>query len=184
MSIVTKTGDKGTTGLMYGHRVMKCDPRVEACGAVDELNSALGIVRAAGNPGVNDRLLPIQKELVTVMGEIGVLPQDLDRYAKDGYPLVTSGMTSGLEKSIRELEAVVVFPKDWATPGSNPAAAALDLARAICRRAERRICMLQSEGQLQNGEIIVYLNRLADLLWLMARDAESGRSAPVSGAAR
>ena len=174
MSIVTKTGDKGTTALMYGRRVSKCHPRVEAYGCVDELNSALGLARAtAEHDFVRDNLLPIQKDLVTLMGELATAVEDLPRYVKDGYSLVTSHMTVKLDKLIREIEAQNVSFKGWATPGANPSSATLDVARTACRRAERRVCSLQETDQLQNGEIIIYLNRLADLLWLFARWVET-----------
>jgi len=170
MSIVTKTGDTGTTGLMYNRRVAKSHPRIEACGAVDELNAALGLARAtAQNQLVRDNLLRIQKELVNLMGELGTLLEDLPRYASDGYSLLTSQMTAALEKTIYDLEAQKISFKGWATPGANIGSAALDVARTICRRAERRVCVLQASDQLKNPEIIVYLNRLSDLLWLFAR---------------
>src|SRR5215468_1130974 len=87
VSITTKTGDKGTTALMYGRRVMKCHPRVEAYGAVDELSSALGLARAAAlDESMRESLLSIQKDLVVVMGELAVAAEDLERYARDRYP--------------------------------------------------------------------------------------------------
>ncbi|MEK7707190.1 MAG: cob(I)yrinic acid a,c-diamide adenosyltransferase [Verrucomicrobiota bacterium] len=174
MSIVTKTGDKGTTALMYGRRVSKCHPRVEAYGCVDELNAALGLARAtAEHDFARDNLLLIQKDLVSLMGELATAVEDLPRYVKDGYTLVTSQMTVKLDKLIRELEAQNVLFKGWATPGANPSSAALDVARTVCRRAERRVCALQEADQLHNAEIIIYLNRLADLLWLFARWVET-----------
>jgi cob(I)alamin adenosyltransferase len=174
VSIVTKTGDKGTTALMYGRRVMKYHPRVEACGAVDELNSALGLARAAaGHDSLRDPLLFIQKDLVILMGELAVAAEDLQRYARDGHSLVAPEMTVKLEKLIYEIEAGTVSFKGWATPGANRDSAALDLARTVCRRAERCVCRLQETGELQNTEIIIYLNRLSDLLWLLARRAEA-----------
>jgi cob(I)alamin adenosyltransferase len=173
MSIATRTGDDGTTALMYGRRVPKTHPRVEAFGAVDELNAALGMARAAATEGsVGDKLLAIQKDLVVLMGETGVATEDLPRYLKDGYPVVKPAMTAKLDALIIEIEANNAGFKDWATPGTTPLAAALDLARTVCRRAERRICALKEAGGLKNAEIIVYLNRLGDLLWLFARDAE------------
>jgi cob(I)alamin adenosyltransferase len=130
MSIATKTGDNGTTGLMYGHRVPKTHPRVEACGTVDELNAALGLARAtATETFVRDNLFWIQKSLVDVMGEIGVLPEDLPRYAKAGYLLVTPEMTAKLDALVKEIEAQNVSFKDWATPGGSVNSAALDVAR-------------------------------------------------------
>jgi cob(I)alamin adenosyltransferase len=174
MSIVTKTGDKGTTALMYGRRVSKCHPRVEAYGSVDELNAALGLARAsAGHDFVRENLLLIQKDLVILMGELATAVEDLPRYVKDGYSLVTSQMTHKLDALVKEIEAQKVSFKGWATPGATPHAAALDFARTVCRRAERRVCALQEVDQLHNAEIIIYLNRLADLLWLFARWVES-----------
>ncbi|HEY5298308.1 MAG TPA: cob(I)yrinic acid a,c-diamide adenosyltransferase [Verrucomicrobiae bacterium] len=174
MSIATKTGDSGTTGLMYGRRVSKTDARVEACGALDELNAALGLARAnAMEIFVRDNLFWIQKNLVEVMGEVGVAPADLPRYAQDGYSLVTPEMTAKLDALVKEIESQNVSFKGWATPGATPAAAALDVARTVCRRAERRVCGLKEAGELKNGEIIIFLNRLSDLLWLFARWVES-----------
>ena len=106
MSIVTKTGDAGTTGLMYGRRVPKNHPRVEACGTLDELNSALGLARAtATEKFVGENLFWIQKSLVDVMGEVGVMTEDLPRYVKDGYATVTPALTAKLEALVNEIEA-------------------------------------------------------------------------------
>ena len=174
MSIATKTGDKGTTGLMYGRRVPKNHPRVEAYGCVDELNATLGTARATASADfVRDNLLMIQKDLVILMGELATAVEDLPRYVKDGYSLVTPEMTAKLDKLVTEIEAQKVSYKGWATPGASVHSAALDVARTVCRRAERRVCALQEAGQLQNAEIIIYLNRLADLLWLFARWTET-----------
>ena len=174
MSIVTKTGDRGNTALMYGRRVSKCHPRVEAYGCVDELNTALGLARAtAEHDFVRDNLLWIQKDLVNLMGELATAVEDLPRFVKDGYTLVTSQMTHKLDALIREIEAQSISFKGWVSPGANVNSAALDVARTVCRRAERRVCALQEADQLQNSEIISYLNRLADLLWLCARWVET-----------
>jgi cob(I)alamin adenosyltransferase len=176
MSIVTKTGDSGTTGLMYGRRVPKNHTRVEACGTLDELNAAIGLARAtATETFVRDNLFWIQKSLVDVMGEVGVLAEDLPRYAKDGFTIITPELTAKLEKLVKEIEAQNVSFKGWATPGANVNSATLDVARTICRRAERRVYDLQSAGELKNEEILIFLNRLSDLLWLFARWAETGK---------
>jgi cob(I)alamin adenosyltransferase len=181
MSIVTKTGDGGTTALMYGRRVPKSHPRVEAYGTVDELNSALGLARAtAGEGSIREDLLLIQKDLVSLMGELSVSPEDLGRYAKDGYPVVTPQMTAKLDALVGDIESRNVSFKDWATPGATLNAAALDVARTVCRRAERRVCALLETGGFKNPEIPTYLNRLSDLLWLMARQAETGQYRPQS----
>ncbi|HWX20014.1 MAG TPA: cob(I)yrinic acid a,c-diamide adenosyltransferase [Candidatus Binatia bacterium] len=174
MSIVTKTGDTGTTGLMYNRRVSKTDPRLEAFGRIDELNAALGLARAtAAQDRVRDHLFRIQKDLVTLMGELATAVEDLPRYVKEGFILVSSAMTTKLEELIKEIEAQNLTVHDWVMPGASLHSAALDLARTVCRRAERQVCFLQESGQLQNPEIIVYLNRLSDLLWLIARWVET-----------
>jgi len=184
MSIVTKTGDAGTTGLMYNRRVSKCHPRVEAYGSVDELNAAIGVARACSSQErIQKRLLAVQKDLVTLMGELATDAMDLSRYLKDGFTLISGEHALGLELVIREIESRKMTFEGWAIPGATVDSAALDVARTTCRRAERRVCALHEAGQLQNPEIIVYLNRLSDLLWLLARWTEINdpkESEPVS----
>jgi len=149
MSIVTKTGDGGTTALMYNRRVPKSHPRVEAYGTVDKLNAALGMARATTQEGfIRENLLLIQKDLIGLMGELSVLPEDLGRYVKDGYAVVTPPMTAKLDALVGDIEARNVSFKDWATPGATLNAAALDMARTVCRRAERRVCALLEAGGL------------------------------------
>jgi cob(I)alamin adenosyltransferase len=174
MSIVTKHGDQGETALMYNRRVSKCHPRVEAYGAVDELNAALGLARAtAADESLAGSLLAVQKQLVVLMGELATAVEDLPRYLEDGFALVAPAMTAELDRLVKVAEARAPHPHGWATPGAGLPAAALDLARTVCRRAERRACALQEIGQLHNAEIIIYLNRLSDLLWLFARASET-----------
>jgi cob(I)alamin adenosyltransferase len=173
MSIVTKTGDAGTTGLMYGRRVPKNHPRVEACGALDELNAALGLARASATEEfLREQLLWIQKRLVDVMGEVGVLVDDLPRYTGQGYPLIKPDSTARMDALVRDLESQKISFQGWATPGANLSSAGLDVARTVCRRAERRVVDLQLAGDLKNPEVLIFLNRLADALWLLARWAE------------
>lgn len=173
MSIITKTGDDGMTGLMYGRRVPKNHPRIEACGSVDELTSTLGVARAAAaGDFLSQRLLEIQKDLVTVMGELGTAPEDWPRYQQDGFPVVTAAMTAKLEQMAATMEAELGPFKDWVIPGANGSAALLDLARAICRRAERQVFGLHQVQPLANQEMLVYFNRLSDVLWLLARWSE------------
>ena len=174
MSIATRTGDNGTTALMYGRRVPKNHIRVEAYGSVDELNAALGLARAtAGHEFVSGNLLAIQKDLVILMGELAVAREDLERYVKGGFSLVTPELTAKLDVLVKEIEAQKVSFKGWATPGATTHSAALDVARTTCRRAERRVCDLADSGEMQNAEIIIFLNRLSDLLWLLARWVET-----------
>jgi cob(I)alamin adenosyltransferase len=174
MSIATRTGDNGTTGLMYNRRVSKSHPRVEAYGTVDELNAAMGLARAsASHSFVADSLLAIQKELVVLMGELATAPEDLERYAKDGFHVVAPAMTAKLDELVREIESQSITYRGWATPGMTTHSAALDVARTTCRRAERRVHILREAGELGNAEIGIYLNRLSDLLWLFARWVET-----------
>jgi len=175
MSIATKTGDDGTTALMFGKRVPKTDPRVEAYGTVDELNAALGMVRATvKEPFITEPVFSIQKELVTLMGELAVADEDRVRYAKGGYGVVTPAMVDRVTALIDDLEKnhKVDF-KHWATPGATPGSAALDVARTTCRRAERNVAALLEKNIPVNPEIIRYLNRLSDLCWLYARWIET-----------
>ncbi|NJK91401.1 MAG: cob(I)yrinic acid a,c-diamide adenosyltransferase [Blastochloris sp.] len=174
MSIATRTGDEGQTSLMYGKRVAKDDPRVEAYGTVDELNAALGLARStARDPWVREQLLATQKDLVALMGELAVADEDQARYQASTYPKINPEMLARLDAGVLRIEAQKVRFEGWATPGATLHASALDLARTVCRRSERRVYSLQ---QLSSGVpplAIQYLNRLSDLLWLIARLEET-----------
>ena len=170
MKIYTKTGDAGMTGLFGGGRVAKDHPRVEAYGDVDELNAALGLARAIeAMPRVDDVLVPIQRDLFA----IGALLATPDR-AKMRQHLekanVDDERVAQLERAIddadRELEPLRAF----IVPGGTPKAAALHVARTVCRRAERRVVRLQADEGLPHV-VVVYLNRLSDLLFTLARVA-------------
>lgn len=171
MSIVTKTGDEGETSLMYGRRLPKDNPRSGAYGAVDEMSAALGLARAnSTDKFVTEQIFAIQKELINVMGELSTMPEDRERYAKDGFQIVDAKMVDRVGSVIIDLEKdKSLYPKDWVIPGGNPVSAALDLARTICRRAERHVTSLKDP----NGEILRYLNRLSDFCWILARFAEA-----------
>ena len=173
MSIATKTGDEGETSLMYGRRVPKTDSRVDAYGCIDELNSALGLARAsAGDSFLAERILAIQKELVVVMGELATAGEDMDRYRKDGFQQTDTAMTDRLTGVVDDLENRLGKFKHWSVPGATVGSAALEFARTVCRRAERRVALLMAEDSNFNREILRYLNRLSDVCWLMARYAE------------
>jgi cob(I)alamin adenosyltransferase len=180
MSIVTKTGDTGETSLMYGRRVAKTDPRVDAYGCVDELSAALGLARALSeNSFVSDQILAAQKDLIAVMGELATAHEDIERYIKDGFHVTTAAMVDRLTSAIVDLEKdKSLYPKDWVIPGKNAASAALDVARTTCRRAERRVAASKDV----NPEILRYLNRLSDLCWVLARSLEK-ISSKMEGAA-
>ena len=174
MSIVTKTGDSGETSLMYGRRVAKTDARVEAYGCVDELTAALGLARALSSaPGLAEQILGVQRELITVMGELATAGQDMERYLKDGFSRTTPAMVDRVGGAITDMEKdQSLYPKDWVIPGATAASAALDLARTTCRRAERKAVALGQTEAGFNAEIVRYLNRLSDFCWLLARYAE------------
>ena len=155
---------------MYGRRLSKADPRVDAYGCVDELNAALGLARALSQHAfVSDQILAAQKDLIVVMGELATACEDVDRYLKDGFRLTTAAMVDCLSAVIVDIEKdKSLYPKDWVIPGKNPPSAALDLARTTCRRAERRVAAATDT----NPEILRYLNRLSDFCWILARYAE------------
>jgi cob(I)alamin adenosyltransferase len=180
MSIVTKTGDKGETSLMYGRRVSKADPRVEAYGCVDELNAALGLVRSiCGDKFVSGQILAAQKDLILVMGELATAPGDLDRYVKNGFHRTSASMVDRLTEVIVDLEKdKSLYSQDWAIPGRTPVSAALDFARTTCRRAERRVTKLTVDEKDFNPDILRYLNRLSDFCWLLARSIDKREEAP------
>ncbi len=159
---------------MYGRRVSKTDARVDAYGCVDELNASLGLARATATDSfLGEQIQAVQKELVVVMGELATAPEDLDRYAKDGFQLTSSAMVDRLTAVVDDLEKNKLGPfKGWSFPGKTLDSAALDLARTTCRRAERRVAAVMMETKNSNAEIVRYLNRLSDLCWLLARYAE------------
>ena len=177
MSIATRTGDGGSTGLMYGRRVGKDSPRVEAYGEVDELSAALGLARSWAAKKEKGLLESLQKALVGLMGELAVAPEDWRRYEADGYAHLQKSDLDCLDREIEKLESQAPKAKGWSTPGGTSQGAALNLARTVCRRAERAVWRLgEKEGKVRNL-IPQYLNRLSDLLWLLEQSVEvAGRS--------
>jgi cob(I)alamin adenosyltransferase len=174
MSIVTKTGDKGETSLMYGRRLPKADPRVDAYGRIDELNAALGLARSVSTDKfLSDEIFAAQKDLIVVMGELATAPSDRERYLTDGFHLTKVEMVDRITAVIFDLEKdKSLYPKDWVIPGGTAVSAALDFARATCRRAERHIAGFSASEKNLNPQILPYLNRLSDLCWILARYAE------------
>lgn len=158
---------------MFNRRVSKCHPRIEACGAVDELNSVIGMARASVQDDfVKKTLFAVQKDLFALMGELATDIEDSERYVKSGYPRIEAAQVQRLDKLVEDLEARQGTFSGWAVPGESIPAAALDMARTVCRRCERCACALMEAGELPNREIIVFLNRLSDSLWLLARRVE------------
>jgi cob(I)alamin adenosyltransferase len=165
---------------MYGRRVSKDSPRVEAYGEVDELNACLGVARAQIQISGKSLLEKIQKALVGLMGELAVATEDLPRYEADGYARIKDEDLALLDKEIERLEKDAPPAKGWSTPGGNSAGAVLDLARAVCRRAERGVWRLEKKEGNVRTIIPRYLNRLSDLLWLLERDLESAENSKSS----
>jgi cob(I)alamin adenosyltransferase len=176
-SIATRTGDDGTTSLLYGQRVPKDHPQIEAVGALDELNVAIGVVKPlldadARGAAVSTLLTTIQKNLVALMGEIACAEADVARHAASKFERISSEDVRRIDVELAALEARGLKFDGWATPGANARAAAFDLARTAARRAERRMIALPAQGRSLRPELKHFINRLSDLLWLLAREAE------------
>ena len=168
MSISTKTGDGGQTSLPGGSRVSKADPRVETYGTIDELISSLGLARAlCTDPTLGDLTKSIQRELFRVSSAVAA-PPDARKPAAE----VTPEMIQRLTDEIDRLEATENILADWVLPGGDVASAAFDVARTVCRRAERQsVRLIEMDSSIESG-VVVYLNRLSDLLWLCGRRIE------------
>ncbi len=174
MSICTKRGDEGITDLMFGRRLAKTDSRVEACGAVDELNAVLGIVRNAEVSDAMEQWVDdVQKRLVGLMGVIATHEGDHTKYREKGYTGIEASDVEWLEAMISEAESEKgISFRGWARPGKDGqlASAYLDLARTVCRRSER-CCWAVEDDALMTARL--FLNRLSDSLWLVAREASA-----------
>jgi cob(I)alamin adenosyltransferase len=187
-AVATGRGDDGTTGLLFGgERISKDDPRTEAFGTIDEAIAALGLARAelavkaehgtlprviAGLPEV---LLRVQRELFVAGAELATAPGAADRQ-RPGETRVTAQMVSGLDALLDDTEEHVTLPREFVVPGETRLSASLELARTIVRRAERRAVAVRKAEPLPDDQLVPYLNRLADLLWILARAAEQGES--------
>ena len=167
--VYTKFGDQGETSLLYGGRVSKNNLHTEAYGITDEAVSAMGLARAmTSDPRVKDVLRDLQRELFTIAAELATDPDKYDLFHQHFQP-VTEEMVQNLESTIDSLEEGVEMPKVFILPGGSPTSAAIDLARCIIRTSERRVVALHEAGRLTNQLIIAYLNRLGDLLFVLAR---------------
>jgi len=203
-AVATGKGDDGTTGLLYGGpRIAKDDPRTEAYGTIDEAVAALGVARAAlvsASAGMESRastddaeaaetetlgttelaalILRLQRQLFVVGAELATTPDAWPRL-EDGRTRVSETMLDGLESVLADLEGRIAMPTEFVVPGETPASAALELARTILRRAERRATTLEHDHLVPGPWLLPYLNRLADLVWVMARVAEAAEAAPA-----
>jgi cob(I)alamin adenosyltransferase len=187
-AVATRKGDDGTTGLLYGgQRIAKDDLRTEAYGTIDEAVAALGLARA--QLGLKDRLgvlsvgfgelpeliLRVQRELFVAAAELATNPDAWDRLV-DGRTRVSAEMVDGIEALLKDLEAHIEMPKEFVVPGETPTSAALEVARTVLRRAERRAVTLGREGLIPGPHLLPDLNRTADLLWVLARAAEQAEA--------
>ena len=179
MKIYTKKGDAGTTGLFYGGRVPKDDPAPEAYGAVDEAVAALGVARTHAEGAVAERILAVQRDLFVVAAELATAPENRDKL-EPGVSATTPEMTERLETWIDELVETSGLPSGFVVPGQAALPASLDVARTVVRRAERRCVTYSRKGGLT--EVLRYLNRLADFLYVLARATESGWESSKQGA--
>jgi len=177
--IYTKTGDDGTTGLLYGGRISKADPATEAYGAVDEAVAAIGVARSlTDNVAFAAELLHVQRELFVVGADLATNPSERDRLVP-GVSLVTRDMVDRLESLIDETVAEHPLPNEFVVPGATPTSAALDVARAVVRRAERRTVAFRDAGGAVSEQVLHYINRLSDLLFCLAR-WQAGEIEPTS----
>jgi cob(I)alamin adenosyltransferase len=188
-AVATGRGDDGTTGLLYGgDRIAKDDPRTEAYGTVDEAVAALGLARAelgmkerygARSPSfgsLDETILRLQRELFVVGAELATNPRATERL-EAGRTCVSGQMVEGLDQLLVDLEAHVTMPREFVVPGETRVSASLEIARTVIRRAERRAVTLRRTGALADDSLVIpYLNRLADLVWILARAAEQAES--------
>lgn len=167
-SISTKTGDDGKTALIGGERVSKASMRVEAYGTIDELGACLGFARSiCSDAEINELIKSIQRELFRVAGSVAN-----PDYDKAPSPYVTAEMIDKLTAEVHRIEQIEGILSDWSLSGEYPPSAAFDIARTVCRRAERCVVRLSESGEKVDPQVIVYLNRLSDLIWLVGRYLE------------
>jgi cob(I)alamin adenosyltransferase len=170
MSIATRGGDDGTTGLAFNRRVSKNHPRVRAYGAIDEFSAAIGLARASDpNPKHKEIILGVQKDLLRIMAVLAVGNEDREKMGARYHPIGAADVER-LDALVKELEARTPPFKDWVLPGDDLWSAHLHHARAVCRRAEREIIAARDAGNVVDADLVHYINRLSDICWLLARD--------------
>lgn len=179
MSIATKLGDSGQTGLIGGSRVSKADTRVEAYGTVDELNATLGFARSiCPDAAIREATERIQRKLFNVGSSLGTPPE-----SRKGIGPLSMADVDDLTGQIEEIESRDGILADWSLPGAHTPSAAYEIARTVCRRAERCAVRLGENGEDVQPEALAYLNRLSDLIWLFGRvlDQQAGVDARLRG---
>ena len=178
MPLYTRTGDDGTTGLLGEDRVSKDHPRIEALGALDEASAALGLARASCHaPQTPPILREVQRDLYKVMAEVATTPENADKFKG-----IDAARITWIEEQADELQSIVSMPKEFILPGDTPSGAALSLARAVVRRAERRVTELFTLEELTNPELLRYLNRLSSLCFVLelVENQIAGRSTSLA----
>jgi cob(I)alamin adenosyltransferase len=179
--IYTKAGDDGTTGLLYGGRISKSDLAAEAYGSVDEAVAALGMARAlVRDPEVAATILKLQRDLFVVGADLATNPKERAKL-KPGISRATAEMAEALEKLIDSLVQAHPLEPEFIVPGATPESAALDIARTAVRRAERRAVEMHEAGRQVTPDLLRYLNRLSDLLFVMARASAEEPEEPSRG---
>jgi cob(I)alamin adenosyltransferase len=170
--IYTRGGDDGTTGLLYGGRVDKSDPRTEAYGTTDEAVAALGMARVfIADSLLADLVLRLQRELFVVGAELATATQNSHKL-RPGVTKVTAEMVEALEETIDDYVGRIRMPEEFIVPGESRGSSFLDFARTVIRRAERQTVAMDRAGMLGDREAVRYLNRLADLVFVLARYEE------------
>jgi cob(I)alamin adenosyltransferase len=165
----SKKGDSGETSLLGGQRVPKHDPRPETYGVLDEASSTLGVARAStNNPRIKGIILNVQKDLLVLGAELSTLPEDLSKLSRR----INEADAKRIEEIIDDLQHHVQLKNEFIYPGETVVSAYIDVARTVIRRAERKTAKLKSEGLVDNPHIHQYLNRLADMLFTLARYEE------------
>jgi len=181
VSISTKRGDDGTTGLFYGGRAKKSSLRIDTIGAIDEAQASIGVARAeVRGSELDDELANLERGLWVLMGEVATAPRNRPKLVA-GATLVTGEMVDSLERRVHELEATGVTPSEFVVPGQSRTSALLDVARTVVRRAERNAVAL---GLEEGSHVVPYLNRLSDLCWLLARSCEREHMTSRTGSVR
>ncbi len=190
-AVATRRGDDGTTGLLFGgERVWKDDARTEAYGDVDEAVAALGVARAElqlkaqygslprNLAELGELILRFQRELFVVGADLATAPGSRDRQ-KPGETRVSAEMVAGLDSVLSSMEAMVALPREFVVPGESRLSAALEVSRTVVRRAERRAVAFRRSEPVDDDHVVAYLNRLADLVWVLARAAEQAEARPT-----
>jgi cob(I)alamin adenosyltransferase len=178
MTFYTRTGDDGTTGLLGEGRVRKTHPRIEALGALDESTATLGLARAqAHDPRCERILLEVQRDLYKLMAEVAATPENADK-----FHFIDAARVDWIESQIEALAATVTMPHEFILPGDTLAGAALSLARAVIRRAERRVVELSDAQEISNPELGRYLNRLSSLCFVLelVENAAAGKDTTLA----